>query len=170
VLAHAVAAVGGGRVIRCGAAVGCMFFSTVSTVFPTFAHHGSEYVAVASVALGQGVVLNVALTIFELPVMKQALLYQSFSFTRGPHLQEKGSMLFTTLQHLHMPVNTKDYDFGPNKWVLGLNVGDRLSLFLLVNLAHFDSIGHGHEPVALKVHFASNDSHPCCVMLKESLS
>jgi hypothetical protein len=43
-------------------------------------------VTVASVALGQVAVLNEELTIFELPIMKQALLHLNVSFTRSPHL------------------------------------------------------------------------------------
>jgi hypothetical protein len=45
------------------------------TVSPTFASLGSVSVTVAFVALGQGAVLNEELTLFEFPVVKQALLH-----------------------------------------------------------------------------------------------
>ncbi len=85
-LALAVAVEGCGRVLRGRAAVRGVFFSTMPAVSPSFAHLGSMSVMVASIALGQGAVLNEELTVLELPVMKQALLHQNVSFTRGPHL------------------------------------------------------------------------------------
>jgi hypothetical protein len=69
-----------------------------------------------------------------------------------------------------MTGKTKDFDSGPKGRVLLLNVGSRLSLFLLVNSAHFDNMSHDHEPVALNAGSASNDSCLCCVLLRESLS
>ncbi len=85
-LALPVAAGVGGRVLESGAAVGGMFFSTMPAVSPTFARMGSVSVVVASVALGRSAVLNEDLTIFELPIMEQALLHQNVSFHGGPHL------------------------------------------------------------------------------------
>jgi hypothetical protein len=63
-----------------------MSFSTVPTVSLTFAHMDSVSVVVASVALGHSAVLNEELTVFELPVVEQALLHENVSFHGGPHL------------------------------------------------------------------------------------
>ncbi len=65
----------GGGVLGGGAAVRGIFFSTMPAVFPTFASMGSVTVVVASVALGHSAVLNEELTVFELPIMEQALLH-----------------------------------------------------------------------------------------------
>jgi hypothetical protein len=110
VLALAVAAGVSGRVIVGRAAIRSMFFSTMPAVSPTFARVGSVSVTVTSVALGHGAVLNEELTVFELPVMEQALLHQNVSFHGGPHLQEEGPMRFAALQRLDTPGNTKDFD------------------------------------------------------------
>ncbi len=85
-LALAVAARVDGRVLIGGAAVKGMFLSTMPAVFPMFARKGSVSLMVASVALGHGTVLNEELTVFELPVVEQALLHQNVSFHGGPHL------------------------------------------------------------------------------------
>jgi hypothetical protein len=86
VLTLAVAAGVGGGVLRSGAAVGGMFFGTMPAVSPAFARMGSVSVVVAFVALGHSAVLNEELTVFELPVVEQALLHQNVSFYGGPHL------------------------------------------------------------------------------------
>jgi hypothetical protein len=99
-----------------------MFFSTMPAVSPTFARVGSVSVVVASVALGHSAVLNEELTVFELPVVEQALLHQNVSFHGGPHLQEEWPMRFVALQRLDLPGNTKDFDSGLLGRVLGLNV------------------------------------------------
>ncbi len=109
-LALAVAAGVSGRVIVGRAAIRSMFFSTMPAVSPTFARVGSVFVTVTSVALGHGAVLNEELTVFELPIMEQALLHQNVSFHGGPHLKEEGPMRFAALQPLDMPGNTKDFD------------------------------------------------------------
>ncbi len=79
-LALAVAAGVSGKVFVGGAAVRSMFFSTMPAVSPTFACVSSVFVTVTLVALGHGAVLNEVLTVFELPVVEQALLHQNFSF------------------------------------------------------------------------------------------
>jgi hypothetical protein len=86
VLALAIAAGVGGRVFRSGAAVVGMFFSTMPTVFPTFARLCSVSIIVALVALGQGTVLNTELTVFELPIMEQALLHLDIGLPQTSHL------------------------------------------------------------------------------------
>ncbi len=85
-LTLAVAAGVGGRILRGGAAVGGMFFSTMPAVSLTFVRMGSVSVVVASVVLGHSAVLNEELTVFELPVVEQALLHQNVSLHGGPHL------------------------------------------------------------------------------------
>ncbi len=85
-LALAVAAGVGGVVLGGGAVVGGMFLSTMLAVSATFARMGSVSVVVASVALGHSAVLNEELTVFELPIVEQALLHQNVSFHGGPHL------------------------------------------------------------------------------------
>ncbi len=85
-LALAVAAEVGGGVFRGGASIGGMFFSKMLAVSPTFARVGSVSVIVTSVALGHGAVLNEELTVFELPIVEQALLHQNLTFHGGPHL------------------------------------------------------------------------------------
>ncbi len=97
-LVLAVAAKECGRIIRGRAAVRSEFFSTMPTISPTFACFSSVSVMVASVALGQGVVLNEELTVIELTIMKQAHLHQHISFNRGPLLKEEGLMRFPTFQ------------------------------------------------------------------------
>jgi hypothetical protein len=86
VFALAVTAGVGGRILRGGAAVGGMFFSTMPAVSLTFARMGSVSVVVASAALGHSAVLNEELTVIELPVVEQALLRQYVSFPVGLHL------------------------------------------------------------------------------------
>ncbi len=58
----------GGRVFVGGAAVGGMFLCTMPAVSPTFARVGSASMTVATVALGQGAVLNEELTVFKFPL------------------------------------------------------------------------------------------------------
>ncbi len=65
-----------------------MIFSTDITVSPTFARLCCMPITVAVVALRQVAFLNEELTVLELPIMKQALLHQSVSFPRGPHIEE----------------------------------------------------------------------------------
>ncbi len=74
-LALAVAAGVSGRDFVGGAAVRSMFFSTMPAVSPTSARAGGLSLTVTLVALGHGAVLNEELTVFELPVMEQALLH-----------------------------------------------------------------------------------------------
>jgi hypothetical protein len=64
-----------GKVFVGGAAVRGMFLSTMLAVSPTFAHVGSVSITVASVALGQSAVFIIELTVFELPVVGQAVLH-----------------------------------------------------------------------------------------------
>ncbi len=165
----AVAAGVGRWALGSGAAVGGMFFSTMLAVSLTFACLCSVSIMVASVALCHGAVLNKELTVFELPVMEQAFLHHNDSFSRAPNLKEESLMCFAMLQRLQALGDTKNFDSRLVGRVLGLNVGDRLSLFLLVNPAYFDTMGHHHEPVALNTRLASNDSCPCSVLLQKSL-
>ncbi len=74
---------GGKRAVR------GMFFSTLPAVSSTIARVGSVSVTVTLVTLGQSAVINEELTVFELPVMEEALLHQNVSFHGGPHLQEE---------------------------------------------------------------------------------
>ncbi len=75
-------------------------------------------------------------------------------------------MCFATIQHPLTPGNTKDFEALLKGRVLGLNIEYGLSLFILVLPANFDSMGHDHKSMALNLYFASNDSRPCCVLLK----
>ncbi len=63
----------------------------MTAVSPTFEHLGSVFVVVASVALGHSAVTNEEVTVFEHPILEEALLHQNNSFhgvltsrTRGP--------------------------------------------------------------------------------------
>ncbi len=110
-LTLAVSAGVSGRVLRGGAAVR-VFFSTMLAVSPTFPRMGSVSVVVASVAMGHSAVLNEELTVFELPVVEQALLHQNVHFHGGLHHQVEGPMRFATLQRHDTPGNTKNFDSG----------------------------------------------------------
>jgi hypothetical protein len=72
-----------------------------------------------------------------------------------------------TFQHLQTPGDKKNFDFGLQGGLLGLHVSDGLSLFVLVHLADFDSMGHNHESAAFNSRSASSNSCPCHVLLKE---
>jgi hypothetical protein len=63
-----------------------MFFSTMLAISPTIARISSMSIVVAPVALGHDAVLNEGLTVFELPIVEQALLHLNVSFHGGPHL------------------------------------------------------------------------------------
>jgi hypothetical protein len=78
-------------------------------------------------------------------------------------------MRFATLQCLDMTGYTKNFDSGLQGRVLGCNVENGLSLFILVHSAQFHSMGHDHESMALNTFTASNGSRPCRVFLQESL-
>ncbi len=79
-------------------------------------------------------------------------------------------MHFATLQCLQTPENIENFDSGRQEAVLGLYIGDGLSLFFLVHPADFDSMGLHNESAAFNTCFASNNSCPCRVLLPESLS
>ncbi len=108
-LTLAVAAVVDGGVHSGEAAVGGMFFRTMPAVSLTFARVGSVSVVLASVALGQSAVLNEELTVFELPIVEQALLRHNVSFYGGSYVVEEGPMRLATLQRLDTQGNTKDF-------------------------------------------------------------
>jgi hypothetical protein len=136
VLALAVAAEVGGGVLGGRAAVGGMFFSTMPAVSPTFARVCSVSVTVTLVALSHSAVLYKKFTVFDLPVMEQALLYQNVSFCGGPHFQEEGPMLFATLQCLDTPRSMKNFDsrFQKRFWDAMLNMDFTCSFrFTLLN-------------------------------------
>jgi hypothetical protein len=77
-------------------------------------------------------------------------------------------MRFATLHRLDTPGFTKNFNSGLQEWVLGCNVGNGLSLFILVHPAQLHSMGHDHESMALNRFNASNGSCPCRVFLQES--
>jgi hypothetical protein len=79
-------------------------------------------------------------------------------------------MHIATFQCSQTPGKMKDFDSGLQGTVLGHNVGNRLRLFILVHPAHFDSMGHDHEFMALDKCSATNDCCSGCVLFKVSLS
>jgi hypothetical protein len=83
-------------VLVSGAAVRIMFLSTMPAVSPTVARVGSVSITVLSVALSQGAVLNEEHTVFELPVVEQALLHNFVSLHGGSHLKEEGPVRLAT--------------------------------------------------------------------------
>jgi hypothetical protein len=72
-------------------------------------------------------------------------------------------MCFAMLQHLDTPGYTTNFNSGLQGRVLGCNVGNGLSLFILVLPAQFHSMGHDHETMALNTFTASDGSRPCHV-------
>jgi hypothetical protein len=78
-------------------------------------------------------------------------------------------MHFATLQCLDTPGYTKYFNSGLQGSVLGCNVGNGLSLFILVHPAQFYSMGHDHESMALNTLTTSDSSCPCRVFLPKSL-
>ncbi len=78
-------------------------------------------------------------------------------------------MRFATLQRLDTPGYMKNFNSGLQGRVLGCNVGNRLSMCILVHPAQFHSMGHDHESKALNTFTASDGRHPCRVFLQESL-
>ncbi len=74
-------------------------------------------------------------------------------------------MCFSMLQRLQMPRNMKDFNTGVQGRVLGHNVGDRLSSFIIFYSAHCDSMHHDHEAAALDACSASYSSYPYGVLL-----
>ncbi len=72
-LALAVAARASSRVFRGGAAVGGMFFSTMPTVYLTFACFSSVFITIASIRLSGGADLIDELKVFKFLVVRQAL-------------------------------------------------------------------------------------------------
>jgi hypothetical protein len=74
-------------------------------------------------------------------------------------------MSLSMFQSLQTPGNMKDFHAGFQGRVLELNVGDRLSLFLLIYPAHFDSMHHDIESAALEACSASYRRCPYYVLL-----
>jgi hypothetical protein len=67
-----------------------MFISTMPAVSPTFALVSSVSISVASVVFIHNAILNEDLTVFELPVIEQALLHQNISFHGVSTSRKKG--------------------------------------------------------------------------------
>jgi hypothetical protein len=109
--------------------------------------------------------LNEELTVYELPIIEQAVMHLNVNLPRSPHVKEEGPMGFARPQGLQTPGNMKNIVFGLQGRILELKVRNGLSLFFLVNPAQFDSMYHDYESVALNMCSASYDGSPCCVLL-----
>ncbi len=82
----------------------------------------------------------------------------------------EGLIHLATLQCRETTTNIKKFNSELGARVLGLNVGNLPSLSISVHPAHFDSMGHDHEYVALNLCSSSNRCYPCCVLLLDRVS